>query len=200
MFALYRTQGNAIVTIKCTSGPDGTDNSSLSIYEPNRHTTFPLQDATFKHIPSQKVKGVSVWESLQVFVPLATKGDQTVTHHTMAFQLLPSDVKSGINVSVVAATLNNVRITGIASRRAKTDPDSIDNKLKSFVTKTELSKTTIILVDSNKMSHDTNHSHVQNESTSAHPCDSFRHRASKWDKPQHLRPRCRNELRLSSPY
>ena len=86
-----------------------------------------------------------------------------------SFQLIPSDVKSGISISIVAATLNNVPITDIASRRAKTDPNSIDKKLKSFVTKTELSKTAIILVDSNKMSHDTNHSHVQNESTSAHP-------------------------------
>ena len=169
MFATYRDKGNAIVTVKCTSDPDDIEKSILSIYEPNRHTTFPLHDITLKQIPSSKVKGVPVPESLQILVPLTTKGDQTVTHHTMAFQLMPSDVKSGVSISVVAATLNNVRITDIASRRAKTEPDSIDNKLKAFVANTELSKTTIVLVDSNTMPHDTNYSHVQNESTSAHP-------------------------------
>ena len=56
MFALYRTQGNAIVTIKCTSGPDDTDNSSLSIYEPNRHTTFPLHDITLNTFRVRKSK------------------------------------------------------------------------------------------------------------------------------------------------
>ena len=169
MFATYRDKGSAIVTVKCTSDPDDIEKSILSIYEPNRHTTFPLHDITLKQIVSSKVKGVSVPESLQISVPLTTEGDQTVTHHTMAFQLMPSDVKTGVSITIVATTLNNVRITDIASRRAKSEPNSIDNKLKAFLADTEPSKTTIILVDSNKMSHDTNFSHVQNESTSAHP-------------------------------
>ena len=173
MFATYRDKGNAIVTVKCTSDPDDIEQSIISIYEPNRHTTFPLHDITLKQIPSSRNKGVPVPETLQILVPLTTKGDQTVTHHTMAFQLMPADVKSGVSISVVAAALNNVRITDIASRRAKTQPDSIDNKLKAFATDTELSKTTIVLVDSNKMTHDMNFSHVQNESTSAHPMRLF---------------------------
>ena len=51
MFAMYRIQGNAIVTAKCTSDPDDIENSILSIFEPNRHTTFPLHDIPLKHIP-----------------------------------------------------------------------------------------------------------------------------------------------------
>ena len=169
MFATYREKGKAIVTVKCTSDPDDIENSTLSIYEPNRHTVFPLHDITIKQVAGSRVKGVPVPESLQISVPLTTKGDQTVTRHTMAFQLMPSDVKLGLSVSIVATTLNNVRITDIASRRAKDEPNSIDNKLKTFFDDTEPSKTTIILADSNKMSHDINFSHVQNESSSAHP-------------------------------
>ena len=136
-----------------------------------RHSLFMTLFSNKSQV--QENKGVPIPETLQIHVPLTTKGDQTATHHAMAFQLMPADVKSGVSISVVAAALNNVRITDIASRRAKTQPDSIDNKLKAFVKDTELSKTTIALVDSNTMTHDTNFSHVQNESTSAHPMRLF---------------------------
>ena len=169
MFAKHRIQGNAIVTIKCTSDPDNPDNSLLSVYEPNRHTTYPLRHVTLVHVPYQKNKGVPVWESLQILVPLTTEGSSTVGHHALPFQLLPSDVATGLTISVIAASLNNVRITDIATQRAQSESDSICNKLKSFVAKTELSKSTIVLVDSNTMPHDTNSLHVQRESTPTHP-------------------------------
>ena len=169
MFAKHRNHGDAIVTVEGTSDPDDPDKSLLSIYEPNRRTEFPLRDVTFVHVPYQKHKGVPVWESLQVLVPLTTEGDPTVRHHTLAFRLLPSDVATGVTISVIMASLNNVRITELAARRAQSEPNSICNKLKSFIAKTELSKSTIVLVDSNTMSHDTNSPHVQRESTPNHP-------------------------------
>ena len=142
MFATYRGQGNAIVLIKYDSDPDDTDNSLLSICEPNRLMKFPLSDITFEHVPNQRHKGIIQWETLiQIFFPLlTTEGDQTTKHHTLAFNLLPADARTGLNISAVAASLNHVRITDIASRVAKLDSDSIGNKLKLFVAKTELSK------------------------------------------------------------
>ena len=156
MFAKHRIQGNAIVIIKCTSDPDSPDNSLLSVYEPNRHTTYPLRHVTLVHVPYQKNKGkgVPVWVSLQILVPLTTEGSSAVGHHTLPFQLLPSDVATGLTISVIEASLNSVRITDIATQRAQSDPDSICNKLKSFVAKTELSKSTIVLVEHNATRHE----------------------------------------------
>ena len=102
-------------------------------------------------------------------VPLSTEGDPTVRYHTMAFQLQPSDAVTGLTVSAIMASLDNVRIAQRAARRAQAEPDSISNKVKSFADKTELSKSTIVLVDSNTTSHETNSQHVLRESTPKHP-------------------------------
>ena len=173
MFAVYRKRGDAIVVIEATSDPDNPDKSLLSIYEPNRRMEFPLHDITLAHVPYHKRNGVPVHESLQVLVPLSTEGDPTVRYHTMAFQLQPSDAATGLTVSAIMASLDNVRIAQRAARRAQAEPDSISNKVKSFADKTELSKSTIVLVDSNTTSHETNSQHVLRESTPKHPMGLF---------------------------